>query len=164
MPILFVMRHAAAQSYAAADRDRALTDVGRHQAAVAGRALAALGAPDTALVSTARRARQTYAIAHESGGWDAADTMLESLYGGGVEGVLMAIAEHAARSATLLLVGHQPWCAQLVAALTGARVRMGTAAVAALEIGPSWDALDPGWCSLQWLSSPTALNALGVRG
>lgn len=164
MPKLLVLRHAAAQAFAATDRERALTDLGRHQAVVAGRALAAVGAPDATLVSTAQRARQTYAIAREAGGWDAAGTALDALYGGGVADVLAAIAAHAACSGTLLLVGHQPWCAHLVAALSGARVRMDTAAIAALEVGPSWDALDPGWCALHWLASPTTLNAFGVRG
>jgi phosphohistidine phosphatase len=163
MPTLLVLRHAAAQSFAGQDHARALTEQGRREAEIAGRALAAVDPPDGALVSVAQRARETFAIARDHGGFDAEAQVLDDLYGGDVRAVIAAVAAHAGTTRTLLLVGHQPWCATLIELLTGARVRMDTGAVASLQAGPSWDALDPLWCALQWFGSPRTLAAV-ARG
>lgn len=160
MPTLLVVRHAAAQSSAPSDRERALTDTGRRQAAVTGRVLAAVDAPDSALVSVAHRAHETFTLARDHGGWDVPVELVDDLYDGGVREVLAAIGARGGQSGTLLVVGHQPWCAELVELLTGARVRMDTAAVASIQVGPAWDALDPQWCSLQWFAGPRTLAPL----
>lgn len=163
MPTLVVFRHAAAQSSAARDRERALTEQGRREAEIAGRALAAVDPPDGVLVSAAQRARETYAIARDHGGFDAQAHVLDDLYSGDVDKVLAAVAAHGGSNRTLLLVGHQPWCSTLIELLTGARVRMDTGALAGLQVGPSWDGLDAQWCALQWFGSPRTLDAV-ARG
>lgn len=162
MPTLLVLRHGAAQSVAGRDHERALTARGRSDAAVAGRALAAVDPPDRALVSSARRAHDTFAAASEHGGWQAPVEVLDELYGGGAHDVISAIAAHGGPSRTLLVVGHEPWCSSLVELLTGARVRMETGSLASVAAGPSWDALDPQWCSLQWFASPRVLAGVAA--
>ena len=159
MPTLLVLRHAAARP-SIRDRDRALSEQGRREAQVAGRALAAVDTPEAALVSAAQRAHETFAVASEHGGWEAAARVLEELYSGGVDDVLTAVGAHASGADCLLLVGHQPWCGTLIEALTGARVRMETGALASVQVGPSWDALDPAWCALRWFGPPRTLRAL----
>lgn len=160
MPTLLVLRHGAARSWAAHDHERVLTEDGRREAQIAGLALAAVDPPDGALVSAAQRARETFDIAREHGGWNAETHVLDDLYRGGVHDVLAAVAAHGGSSRTLLVVGHQPWCSMLIEMLTGARVRMDTGALAGLQAGPSWDPLDPQWCALQWFGSPRSLSAL----
>jgi phosphohistidine phosphatase len=160
MSTLLVLRHAAAQSSAARDHERRLTDSGRREAEIAGRALAAVEPPDGALVSAAQRARETFDIARHHGGFNAEPHVLDDLYSGSVDGVIAAVAAHGGSSRRLLLVGHQPWCSTLIEMLTGARVRMETGALASLQAGPSWDALDPQWCALQWFGSPRTLAAI----
>lgn len=86
--------------------------------------------------------------------------VLDSLYHAGTQDVIAAIGAHGDDSETLLVVGHEPWCSALIELLTGARVRMEAAALASLQAGPSWDALDPQWCSLQWFAPPRTLAQL----
>lgn len=163
MPTLLVLRHAASGQVAAHDQDRALTEQGRRDAAAVGRALAVTNTPDRALVSSARRAQETIVEACEHGGWSAQVHILDSLYHAGTHDVITAIGAHAGASETLLVVGHEPWCSALIELLTGARVRMEAAALASLQVGPSWDALDPQWCTLQWFASPRTLAELNRR-
>lgn len=148
MATLQVLRHAQAQSFAARDHDRALTDDGTASARAVGRMLAVTGVPDRVLVSTSRRTRQTLDEAMRAGGWRADVVPVDVLYGGGPTDVLEALAAEAGDHASVLLVGHEPWCSGLVGMLTGAQVRMSAASLATLQVGPGWDALDPGWCSL----------------
>ena len=163
MSTLLVLRHAAAQHYAAADHERALTALGRRDAAAVGRALAATSVPDRALVSSARRARETFAAASEHGTWSSEVEVLDALYHGAAEDVIAAVAHHGGDSDTLLLVGHEPWCSRLIGHLTGARVRMEAAALGSLQVGPAWDELDPQWCALQWFAPPRMLVGLTAR-
>jgi phosphohistidine phosphatase len=160
MTTLLMLRHAEASASAARDHERPLTNEGRRNAALAGRALAAVGAPDRALVSSAMRARETVALASEHGGWDADVVALDELYGADVGDVFTALAAQAKGSETLLVVGHEPWCSAVIEALTGARLRMAAASLACLQVGPAWDALDPEWCALVWFAPPWAMAAL----
>lgn len=149
MPTLQVLRHAQAQPYAANDRERRLTADGVAAARVVGRAIAATGVPDRVLVSVAQRARETLDVAMAAGGWDAEAVVVEALYGGGPDTALEVLADaHDAAAAAVLIVGHEPMCSALVGTLTGAQLRMRTATLASMEVGPGWDALDPSWCSL----------------
>ncbi|HSK97935.1 MAG TPA: hypothetical protein VK891_15030 [Euzebyales bacterium] len=163
MPTLLVLRHAAAQSHAASDHERVLTAQGRRDAATVGRALAVTQTPDRALVSSARRAHETFVTARDHGAWHADVEVLDALYHGAPDEVIAAVADHAGDSGTLLLVGHEPWCSGLIGLLTGARVRMEAAALGSLQVGPSWDALDPQWCALQWFATPRTLAGLVDR-
>jgi phosphohistidine phosphatase len=160
MPTLLVLRHAAAEPYAASDHDRALTVQGRRDAATVGRAVARTQTPERSLVSSARRARETFATASDHGAWTADVQVLDTLYHGAPDDVVAALTDHAEGSRTLLLVGHEPWCSGLIELLTGARVRMEAAALASLQVGPSWAALDPQGCILQWFATPRVLGGL----
>lgn len=154
MPVLTVVRHAQAQSFAARDHERALTPDGVRSARSVGRLIARTGVPDRVVVSSARRARQTLDEAMRAGGWDATVTSSDVLYSGTPVAVLDAVAAAADGRASVLVVGHEPWCSGVVATLTGAHVRMATATLAALEVGPAWDALDPAWCTLTAVVPP----------
>lgn len=148
MAILQVLRHAQAQPFAARDHDRRLTADGAASARAVGRMLAVTGVPDRVLVSTSRRTRQTLDEAMRAGDWHADVVAVDALYGGGPTEVLEALATQADDRPSVLVVGHEPWCSGLVGLLTGAQVRMSAAALATLQVGPGWDALDPGWCTL----------------
>jgi phosphohistidine phosphatase len=114
-------------------------------------------------VSSARRAQDTFVEARDHGGWSAELHVLDSLYHGGPQDVIAEIGAYGADSTTLLIVGHEPWCSALIELLTGARVRMEAATLASLQVGPSWDALDPQWCVLQWFAPPRTLAELQRR-
>lgn len=161
MPTLLLLRHAQARAFAARDHERALTPDGVRAARAAGRAVAATAVPDRVVVSTARRARQTVDEAMDAGGWRAGITPSDALYGGSVADVLDEVARHAAGCATVLVVGHEPWCSGLVGVLTGATLRMTTAALATIEVGPGWEALDPQWCSLTSFVPARVADRLG---
>jgi phosphohistidine phosphatase len=148
MATLQVLRHARAQPFGARDRDRALTEEGTASARAVGRMLVLTGVPDRVLVSTARRTRQTLDEAMRAGSWHAEVVPVDALYGGGPTDVLEVLAAEGGDHASVLLVGHEPWCSGLVGMLTGAQVRMAAGSLATLQVGPGWDALDPGWCSL----------------
>lgn len=163
MSTLLVIRHAQAQAFAARDHDRALTADGAASARAVGRLIARTGPPDLALVSTARRARETLTAAMEGGGWAAPTVALDGLYGATPDAVVVTLASHGGDASTVLVVGHEPCCSGLVQVLSGARVRMATAALASMQVGPAWDVLDPDWCRLQWFASP-ALTAVLARG
>lgn len=160
MPTLLLARHAQAQSYAAGDHERALTDDGVATARVLGRALAATQAPGVALVSSATRARQTLDVASGAGGWSCPTVALDDLYGGGPQDAVEALGGHAGDADVALVVGHEPWCSGLVEVLTGARVRMSAATLVVMRVGPGWDGLDPSWCVLEWLAPPRVLTSL----
>jgi phosphohistidine phosphatase len=151
MPTLQVLRHAQARAFARRDHDRQLTPEGAAAARAAGTVVAASGVPDVVLTSTARRAVQTLELAMDGGGWESDVTALETLYGAAPDDVFRALASMADRPETVLIVGHEPWCSGLVGVLTGAQVRMATATLAVMEVGPGWDGIDPGWCSLTTL-------------
>lgn len=148
MATLLLLRHAASRAFAARDHERALTPEGVRAARAVGRAIAATAIPDRVVVSTARRARQTLDEAMTAGGWRAAVTPSDVLYGGSVNEVLAEVTRDAAGSGTVLVVGHEPWCSGVVGLLTGANLRMSTGALATIEVGSGWQMLDPQWCSL----------------
>jgi phosphohistidine phosphatase len=161
MPTLLLLRHAQAQPFAARDHERVLTAEGIAMARAVGRIVALTAVPDVVLVSTAHRARETLAVAMEAGEWRADTVALDALYGGAPSDVLEALARYATRHATVLVVGHEPWCSGVIDLLTGARARMTTAGLASLQVGPAWDEIDPGWCTLQWLTPSWLTTRLG---
>jgi phosphohistidine phosphatase len=162
MPTLLLARHAQAEPFAPHDHDRGLTDGGIAMARAAGAAISVTVVPDRALVSTAVRARQTLDVAMRAGHWSCETVELDELYGAGPYDVLDALSRHGGSADTVLVVGHEPWCSGLVELLTGARVRMATATLAAMRVGPGWDALDPSWCALEWFAPPAVLAGLAT--
>lgn len=151
---LVVVRHAKAEKQAATDAGRPLTEAGLQQAGDTahwlGAQLAGCTAADTtALVSSAVRARQTWAeLAREV---PATVRVLGGLYGAGVAEVLTTVqmAETAVR--TVLLVGHNPAMHELTLLLaTDAPddgLSPGTAVV--LDVTCAWADLGPGCAALR---------------
>ncbi|MCW2967695.1 MAG: phosphohistidine phosphatase [Solirubrobacteraceae bacterium] len=126
---LWLLRHGEAVPHAADDDSRDLTPRGEEQAAVAGRALAALELVFQAVYTSPKvRARRTAElacaalgvepIAHEPlrGGFDARDAR-----------ELMTVDQR------ILVVGHNPDLAQVVGDLTGARIELKKGGVAGLH-------------------------------
>ncbi len=113
------MRHAQAQgsSPTGGDRERALSPAGRAEAISIGQALRARGVtPDLAVVSAARRTRETWAGVAEGLGIDAGPEWLEieaALY----NATAMTLRRHVEgaedRCDTLVLIAHNPGVHQL---------------------------------------------------
>jgi phosphohistidine phosphatase SixA len=125
---LFLVRHAEA---APGDPDelRPLTTAGREHARQLGATLATEH-PEVVLTSPLLRARETGAAIAEAAGIEAeAD---ERLAPGATADDLRAIAT--GRGDTLVAVGHQPDCSEIVFALTGEEVRFPAGAVHEVEL------------------------------
>lgn len=109
MKRLILMRHAKTEPWTEGidDHGRALTAIGHEAAAaVAGALKAEDWAPDKAIVSTARRTRETWRhLADVFGG--CAMMLEEELYLAGERGILDIISSHE-DAGTLLVLGHNP--------------------------------------------------------
>lgn len=110
MDRLILMRHGKAEQHAASggDFERALAPRGQGDAALMGKMLAQAGlAPDLALVSSARRTRET---------WEAVSPAFSSarvafrrdLYHAEAQDVLAAIRDDAPDRGAVMVVGHNP--------------------------------------------------------
>jgi len=112
---LYLVRHAQAAD-GEPDELRPLTAEGRRAARELGDCLAAEGIrPDAVLTSPLLRARETAAeVARPAGLQAEADERLAP--GATAEDVKAAASE---RGETIVVVGHQPDCSQIAAALTG---------------------------------------------
>ena len=109
MQRLILMRHAKTEPWSEGidDHARALTPVG-HEAAIAmGKALKSEGwTPERAIISTARRTRETWA--HLSDIFGTTNMMLEEdLYLAGERGIADIIADQASAK-SLIIIGHNP--------------------------------------------------------
>ena len=113
--LLYLVRHAEAAS-GDPDELRPLTADGREAARELGRRLAAEGVrPDAVLTSPLLRARETAAeLARPAGLEPEPDERLAP--GASAEAVRAAAGE---RGETVVVVGHQPDCGRIAAALTG---------------------------------------------
>lgn len=111
---LVLMRHAKTQSHnPSGDHARELLPTGIQDAQEAGALLRNLGLQH-ALVSTATRARQTFAAL----GLDIPVDYLDSLYRDGTETLLRHISETDPQVSGLLVVGHAPTIPALASQLT----------------------------------------------
>lgn len=158
---LILIRHAKTEA-GLVDVERVLTTRGESDAAAAGRLLARAGVlPDRAVVSPARRARQT---------WDAVQAGLaepvevvvdERVYDNEVAALFQVVAEVETDGAgidCLALVGHNPSFAEFALTVDDGqgdpqareRLRAGypTSGVATFELAGGWDALAPGSATL----------------
>lgn len=104
------MRHAEADQSGATDADRPLTERGAAAAREAGGWLAAQGIrAEAALVSSARRAQETWAAVCVGGEADESVASVEhGLYSAGPESVLDLVREVSDDVRTLVVVGHNP--------------------------------------------------------
>ena len=122
MPTLLLMRHAEAGLAlpGGGDHERPLTPAGVEDAAAAGRMLARrqLG-PDLALVSTARRAQETFAALRGAMARDIDMRPDRGLYGAEPDTILATVRADAADAATVLVIGHNPGIGALALTLAG---------------------------------------------
>jgi len=122
MKHLILMRHASARP-GQDDRERPLSPEGRSEALASGRALQALAAhgfrPEQALVSPARRARETFAGVREALASLGAATEDDALYLASASRLLGRLQRLPDATAQVLLVGHNPGLAELARELVG---------------------------------------------
>jgi phosphohistidine phosphatase len=165
---LYVLRHAKAEGPPPAgggDHERVLKRRGRRAARALGRFLTGLGeAPDLVLSSTAARARETAELAGEAGGWRAPLELSRALYEATPETLLRAIVSTAEGPQRLVLVGHQPGLALLVAELAGSEPEFPTGALARIDFGVGrWSEIRPQAGRMVWLVTPETLAVTRAR-
>jgi phosphohistidine phosphatase len=161
---LILFRHGKAEPAGAAldDHERGLAPRGVEAARAMGRLLARAGeAPDSALTSTARRARGTLELAREAGGWSCQVRASGALYESEPRRVLEEIRAEPESTGILLLCGHEPTWSELARLLAGGgRLRFPTAAMARIDLSiQSWREADFDTGELVWLIPPRALGA-----
>jgi phosphohistidine phosphatase len=150
---LVIVRHSkSAWPDGVADHDRPLSERGRRDAPAVGRWLREQGiVAELAVVSSARRARETFELAAAE--LDPAPTPLitDSVYGASTGDLLDTVRELPAAVKVALLVGHNPSIGSLAAILderASATPEFKTSAVAVYEVGPSWPEVNPGTARL----------------
>jgi phosphohistidine phosphatase len=149
------MRHAKAEPFAETDHARRLTDRGIAAARDVGAHLRDSGIrPDFVLVSSAERARDTWAAVSELAGAGSAEVRLDdAVFTGSPDVVLEALQAAPADAGTVMFVGHNPTAAYLChllddgegepAAVSGLLEGFPPGAVAVMEIGVPWSELGP---------------------
>jgi phosphohistidine phosphatase len=132
---LIVLRHAKSDwSGNEPDHDRPLAPRGRRQAPEAGRWLAGHAEPiDLAVVSTATRTQQTWALASAELSVVPERVDEERAYAASGRALAALLEEYADR-ATVVLVGHNPGVEDLVHQLTGEWVALPTSAIAVVDV------------------------------
>jgi len=166
---LILFRHAKSSwDHDVEDHERPLADRGIKAAPRMGAWLAGNGlVPDLALVSTARRAQQTWALAEPELGQTIPRQDTRSIHEASHSTVLEEIRRSGKTARTLITVGHNPGLEELAQFLmkddggeAGARLRekFPTAAVAVLSFGESWADLDEHSCTLEHFMTPKLLS------
>jgi phosphohistidine phosphatase len=133
---LIVLRHAKSDwSGDESDHDRPLAKRGRRQAPKAGAWLAAHAGPiDLAVVSSAARAQQTWALASAELDRPPRQHDDERLYAVSGRALKLVLDEVAADLGTVVLVAHNPGVEDLVHQLTGTWVALPTSAIAVVDV------------------------------
>jgi phosphohistidine phosphatase len=135
--VIYLLRHGDAEDGNGDDAARRLTEKGRRQAEVAGRALAVLGAGiDACLTSPKARAAQTAQLACEALRLKPEST--EQLRGGPFDALSLV-----AGRGDVLLVGHEPDFSNEVAHLTGAKLKLRKGGLAIVDDGTLFALLRP---------------------
>jgi len=118
---LILFRHAKAESPdGVADAERPLAERGRADAARIGAYLANQGLrPDAAVVSTARRTRETWEFAAAALRLAPPVSFDDQLYEARAETLLEVLREIRPETRSLLLIGHNPGMEELARALVG---------------------------------------------
>ncbi|MCX4785132.1 MULTISPECIES: SixA phosphatase family protein [unclassified Streptomyces] len=166
---LIVLRHAkSAWPEGVPDHERPLAGRGRRDAPAAGRWLyEAQCVPDLVICSTARRTRQTWdLVAAELGA--APEVVFEPrVYEASASALVSVVRDVPERRRTVLLIGHQPGVQDMVLSLAGdgddealtrARVKYPTAAVAVLMLPGTWARLAPGTATLTDFAVPRGVH------
>jgi phosphohistidine phosphatase len=127
--VIYLLRHGTAERSDEDDAARRLTAEGKRQSEAAGRALAALGAPiEACLTSPKLRASETAELACAALGIQA--EVVEALAGGAFDSL-----ELAAGHGEAMLVGHEPDFSNEVARLTGAKAKLRKGGLAVVDRG-----------------------------
>ena len=138
---LVLLRHAKSDwSVDACDADRPLNKRGRRQAAETGRWLARHLTVDLALVSTAKRARQTWRLVCQEMPRVAPCHETSQLYTHDGSDVLRVVRSLPDNAHCVVMVGHNPALEEAVDRLTGSWVELPTSAVAVVRLGQWGDA------------------------
>jgi phosphohistidine phosphatase len=125
--MIYLLRHGDAEDASGDDAARRLTAKGEKQALAAGRALAALGEPiDACLTSTRVRAAETARLCCQA--LDIEPEPTDALRGGPFDAPALG-----AGRGNVLLVGHEPVFSAEVARLTGAKVKLRKGGIAILD-------------------------------
>lgn len=157
------MRHAkSAWPEDVPDHERPLSGRGARDAAAAGAWLRDRGlVPDVALVSSARRTRETLESVMAVLSGDGPDVRYrDDLYGAGTGDLLDAVRGVDADPMTVLLVAHNPGVGMLATLLDdgGSDVTIGTgyptSATTVFGVPTPWDRLDPGAARLVAFTVP----------
>ena len=156
MKTLVILRHAKAEPADAAKKDfhRRLTPRGREEAKALAQTLAQNNiAPDLVLSSSAPRAAQTARLAAPQ----APRKKSKSLYAASPEQWMERLRKTPAKIKTVLAVGHNPECEDLVFALANRRVEMKKASLAVLKCDDEWKNLGPAAAQLALHLHPVPL-------
>lgn len=163
MKSIYVLRHGKSDWKAihGSDHERPLAPRGIAAAEQMGRFLTSSGQiPARIISSTAARARRTAELAAGAGEWECPADFTSALYGASVTAVIDLVKGADDSDHSLLLVGHQPTWAELIADLTGGvLVRFPTAALARIDFDTDrWRDVAPGTGTLRWLVTPKLLS------
>jgi len=166
---IFILRHGKSDWDAryGSDHDRPLAKRGQRAANLVGCFLHRIDqVPQKVISSTALRTRRTAELAMESGRWQCLSEFTSSLYGASVPSVLEILQVQDESLSSVLLVGHQPTCSELIAALTGGiSVRFPTAALARIDCDMDrWGDAQASGGTLQWVVTPRLLKQMGNPG
>jgi len=132
MKSLLLLRHAKSswKDSELEDHDRPLNRRGMYDAPRMGQLLAELSLlPDLIVTSTARRAISTAQLVSEASGYQGDIECRRALYLAGPQEYLAVLRAVRAERYRVLLIGHNPTMEDVIAALTGRRERMPTAAL-----------------------------------
>ncbi|WP_440983109.1 SixA phosphatase family protein [Shinella sumterensis] len=169
MKRLLLLRHAkSAWPDGVDDHDRPLSDRGRRDAPRMGAYLAAAGLrPDFALVSSARRTQETWALVAPAFGGTCPSLAVPTIYEAEPAMILAAIQDAPDESGTLLVIGHNPGFEDLAAllapqgnqdALARMKTKYPTAGLAVIECNsPRWADVIPGAGRLEAFVTPKTL-------
>ncbi len=165
---LVLLRHAKSAWPDVADHERPLGPRGLRDAPAAGRWLRDAGClPALVICSTARRARETWALAAGQLGAEVPVRFDERVYAAEPEDLLEVVSEVPAEVRTLLLVGHNPGMADLIVSLAREAVdaaeadrierlseKFPTSGIAVLACPGPWRGLAPGSARLTDFAIP----------
>lgn len=138
---LVLLRHGKSDwSVDVCDADRPLTKRGKRQAADTGRWLGRHLPVDLALVSTAKRAQQTWKVVCAELPRTAPCRETSALYTHDGSDVLRLVRSLPGSARCVVVVGHNPALEEAVDRLTGAWVELPTSAMAVVRLGAWADA------------------------
>ncbi len=146
------------------DHARPLAERGVRAAKQMGKLLAASSqVPELIVSSTAVRARSTAELAMEAGQWTAELHFSDVLYAASPARILAFLHQLPNAGDEVMLVGHEPTWSGLIYGFSGARVRVPTASMVAIQFpGAHWQDLHFDSGELIWLLQPKLFKTIFV--